>query len=202
MVDFKNSRVFPIALVVIIVIVAVAALISLARAVFFSGSSTQPLTSQEDNSREALLSSAVGRSVSMSVRGPIVADEEFRSYEIVVTPNSRSLTTYSGYIKQPISQTGLGNNIPAYENFVYSLARADLAEGTALEGDDNDTRGVCATGKLYEFTISNDNQTVERLWTTTCRDARGSLDANRDQLTQLFVKQIPDGSDAIRAEDL
>jgi len=37
--------------------------------------------------------------VSLSVRGPIVADEDFRSYEIVISPNMRELSVYEGYKK-------------------------------------------------------------------------------------------------------
>ncbi len=192
MASYRNSRIFPIALVLIIAAVAVAALISLTRAIFFNTSgSDQASVSQIDSGRQALLSTAADRSVRMTVRGPIVADEQFHSYQITVTPSSRDLTTYTGYLDSVVGNVNLGNNVPAYEQFVYSLDRANLAKGDQLTGDKNDTRGICATGQVYEFAILQSNKSVKTLWTSTCRGSKGSLDASVDQLTQLFVSQIP-----------
>lgn len=190
MATYRNSRIIPIALVLIIVAVAIAALVSLARAVFFSGSS-QSTTTQVDISKETLLSSAAENAVRMTVRGTIVADEEFRSYQISVSPTSRSLTTYTGYLDKRIDGVQLSNNIPAYEEFVFALDKANLAKGTELSGDKNDLRGICATGLIYQFEILKDNAAVKTLWTSTCKGSKGSLDANLAQLIQLFTSQIP-----------
>ncbi len=198
MANYRNSRIFPVALVLIIAAIAIAALISLTRVIFFSSPSTNQATvSQLDAGRQALLSTTADRSVRMTVRGPIVADEKFHSYQITVTPSSRSLTTYIGYLDTPVDNVNLGNNIPAYEQFVYSLDRANLAKGTELTGDKNDTRGICATGQVYEFAIMQAGKSVETLWTSTCDGSKGSLDASVDQLTQLFVSQIPGATDLI-----
>lgn len=196
MATYRNKRALPVVLVVIIVIVAVAALVSLARAVFFSGDSSS--TEEVDTSRQSLLTISEGRSVSMTVRGPIVADEQFQSYQIDVSPSSRSLTTYSGYLDAVMDQTNLGNNTAAYEQFVFALDKANLPKGKELDEDKDDVRGICATGRLYEFNIVNDGQTVKRLWTSTCRGSKGSLNANVEQLRALFLSQIPDAAKLIR----
>lgn len=197
MASYRNSRILPIALILIIVAVAIAALVSLARAVFFAGDS-QPTTSQLDVSREALLSSTADRSVRMTVRGAIVADEEFRSYRITVTPSSRTLTTFTGYLDKPISTISLANNVPAYEEFVYALDKADLIEGTELTGERNDIRGICASGLVYEFAVLQNAEPIKNLWTSTCKGSKGSLDANVEQLRGLFVSQVPDAEKPIR----
>jgi len=203
MANYRNSRIFPIALVLIIAAVAIAALVSLTRAVFFNNSTPQVVTlSQVDTNRQALLSTNADRAVRMTVRGTIVADEQFRSYQITVTPSSRTLTTYNGYLDKKVDEVALGNNIPAYEEFVYSLDRANLAKGIELSGDKNDTRGICATGQVYQFVILKADKSVEGLWTSTCRGSKGSLDANIDQLKALFVSQIPNASDLIRKINL
>jgi len=188
----RTSRIIPIALILIIVAVAIAGLVSLARAVFFSGSSSQTV-SQVDVSKEALLNTDADRSVTLTVRGNIVADEKFRSYQIVVTPNSRTLTAYTGYLDKRTDQIALSNNIPAYEEFVYALNRADLVKGTELTDDKNDRRGICAIGRVYEFGVLKANTSVKTLWTTSCKDAKGSLKATLVELTNLFIDQIPGG---------
>lgn len=190
MARYTSNRSIPVALVLIIVAVAIAALVSLTRAIFFSGNSSP--SSQTDTSQTALLNTTVTHSVRMTVRGKIVANENFVSYQITVAPGSRSLTTYSGYLESQTNQVALGNNIPAYEQFVFALDRADMVKGKELVGDKNDTRGICATGQLYEFEVLNSNKAVKTLWTSTCKGSPGSLDASVTQLTNLFTVQIPD----------
>lgn len=179
-------------LVVVVMIIAIVALVSLARAIFFSGNRSSNVSQQVDTSREALLSVAEGRSVRMTIRGPIVADETFNSYQIVVTPYSRSLATYAGYLDRQLDEIRLSNNIPAYEEFVHALDKANLALGEQFAEDKDDTRGICATGRIYEYEIINEDNVVKRLWTSTCKGSPGSLRASHDQLTNLFVVQIPD----------
>jgi len=175
----------------------------LTRAVFFKNDSSKvDTTSQVDSSRQALLNTEADRSVRMVVRGSIVADEQFRSYQITVTPSSRRLVTYTGYLDKKLDEVVLSNNIPAYEEFVFSLDRANLVKGDELSGDKNDTRGICATGQVYQFVILKNDKNVKNLWTSTCRGSKGSLDANVDQLRALFVRQIPTATDLIRKIDL
>jgi hypothetical protein len=177
MARYNSSRALPIALVLIIVAVAIAALVSLTRA-------------KTTTSQDALVSTAADRSVRMTVRGPIVADEDHKSYQITVTPSSRVLTLYSGYLNSQTNQVALGNNIPAYREFVYALNRANLVKGTELSGDANDTRGICATGRLYQFEVLKADTAVTTLWTSTCKGSSGSLDASATQLISLFTNQI------------
>ena len=197
----RNSRIVPIALILIIIAVAIAALISLGRAVFFPDASSETV-SQLDSSREALLNTTLEHSVTMTVRGPIVGDEQFRSYQVAISPNSRTLTTYTGYIDRAIDQISLANNTPAYEEFVYALNRANLVRGSELTGDKNDRRGVCSSGSVYEFAVLNAGKSVKTLWTTTCSSTKGSLNANVATLRLLFVDQIPKGQSLINKVDL
>jgi hypothetical protein len=195
MATYRTRRILPIILVIVIMIVAVAALVSLARAVFFSGNSERPAV--VDVSRDALLNTGSEHRVTMTVRGPIVADEEFNSYTISVSPNNRSVTTYRGYLDTVVEQQSLGNNTAAYEQFVYALDKANLPQGRQLEGERNDVRGVCANGRMYEFSIIRGNEPVKMLWTSTCNGSRGSLEANVEQLRGLFTAQIPDARSLI-----
>lgn len=196
MANYRTSRIIPIVLVVVIIIIAIASLVSLARVVFFSGSSTKSTT--VDVSREALLDTTVGRSVSMTVRGPIVADESFHSYKIDISSDARTIKTYTGYLNTIVDQNTLGNNVAAYDQFVHALDKADLTKGKQFEGDKNDTSGICATGKVYDFTIYNGNDAVKDLWTSTCSGSKGSLNASVTQLTNLFTNQIPGASAQIK----
>jgi hypothetical protein len=199
----NGSRIFPVILVLIIIAIAIAALVSVGRAIF-GGGGEQPSQSQTqvDTSRESLLNPAVNHSVRMTVRGPIVADENFRSYQIIASADNRSLTTYSGYLERSIDTKQLNNNVKAYEEFVYALDKAAMAKGEAFTGEKDDTRGICATGKVYEFEILDGSTTVKRLWTSTCKGSQGSLKASSKQLEALFHDQIPERKALLNKIDL
>lgn len=183
------QRIVPIVLVLIVIIVAVAALVSVGRTIF--GGSEEPVV---NNGKEALLNTSLDRSVRMTVRGPIVGDSQFHSYTITATPTTRNLTTYEGYLQSQIETSDLANNSKAYEQLVYALDRADMMEGKELEGDADDMRGVCATGRLYRYEVVQGSNVVKSLWTTTCGNAKGSLKASNQVLLRLFKAQIPDVS--------
>jgi len=195
-----RTRILPVIIVLIVIALAIAGLVAAGRAIFGGDQPTNK--AQPDISREALLNTAASRSVRMTVRGSLVADENFRSYQLSVSNNSRSLTTYSGYLAQPLATKQLGNNTISYDEFVHALDKANLAKGEAFTGDKDDTRGVCATGRVYEFEIMDGATTVKRLWTSTCKGSPGSLKASVKQLEALFLEQIPERKELLKTVDL
>lgn len=195
----NSSRILPIILVLIVVAIAIAGLVSVGRMIF-GGDQADP--TQVDVGREALLSTSTDRSVRMTVRGPIVADEQFRSYQISVNPTSRQLVTYSGYLETAIATKQYGNNVKAYEQFVHALDKANMMKGEAFEGDKDDTRGICATGNVYEFEVLRAGSSVKRLWTSTCQGSSGSFKANVEQVERLFFEQIPDAQEVLKDLDI
>lgn len=196
----NRSRIFPVILVLIVVAIAIAALVSVGRAIF--GGDDPAAQSQVDVGRDALLTISSDRSVRMTVRGAIVADENFRSYRVTVTPGNRTLTTYKGYLESSIATKRYGNNNKAYEEFVYALDKANYMKGEALTGDKDDTRGICATGQVYEYEVLEGTNVVKRLWTSTCKGSPGSFKASISQVEGLFLNQIPASKDLLKTVDL
>lgn len=186
------SRFVPILLVIVITIVAVAAVIAIGRALFGKNDSGQ--TDQNVNTGQvALLSTEEGRAVRLTVRGPIVANENFRSYSVIISPSSRDMTTYEGYLDKEINQKKLDNNVKAYMELVYALDKRKMMNGTQLTEQQNDLRGICASGKVYKFETLKDNSVVKSLWTSDCSGSKGSAQANVNEILDMFLKQIPDG---------
>lgn len=184
----NGARIFPVILVLIIIAIAIAALVSAGRAIFGGGDQAPTTT---DTSQDSLLNTTAGYSVRMTVRGPLVADENFRSYQISVSSDARNMTTYQGYLESSLETSQLSNNMAAYDEFVHALDKANLVKGQQNESDD-DTRGICATGKVYEFEVLEGSNAVKRLWTSSCKGSPGTLRASVEQLENLFQKQIPD----------
>ena len=186
------SRFVPTLLVIVITIVAVAAVIAIGRALFGKNDSGQ--TDQNVNTGQvALLSTEEGRAVRLTVRGPIVANENFRSYSVIISPSSRDMTTYEGYLDKEINQKKLDNNVKAYTELVYALDKRKMMNGTQLTEQQNDLRGICASGKVYKFETLKDNSVVKSLWTSDCSGSKGSAQANVNEILDMFLKQIPDG---------
>jgi hypothetical protein len=195
MANYRTARIIPVAFILIIVALAIAALFSMARVIFFPDAGTNSNTAKVGH--DTLISSTADCSVKMTVRGPIISEEEFRSYQITVSPNQRQLVTYQGYVETAIDRVNLSNNIPAYEEFVYALDDARMMTAPEFKGNKNDQRGVCARGYLYVFSVSNEGKLVKELWTTSCADERGSLGIKALPLTKLFNYQIPESKTII-----
>lgn len=194
----NSSRIFPIIVVLIVIAISIAALVSVGKAIF-GGNTT---TTQQDAGQKALLSTETGNSVSMTVRGPITADEDFHSYVVTVGAGERNLTTYTGYLNQQLDTKGLGNNDKAYEQFVYALNYANFMKDPALTGDKNDIRGICASGIVYQFDVLQAGVSVKQLWTSTCKGSPGSFRGSVSQISSLFLLQIPDNNQLLRTIDL
>ncbi len=186
------QRIIPVILVIIVIGLAAFALFSVGRTLFGGAGNSQESTAPAvNNGQQALTNVTADRGVRMSVRGPIVAGENFHSYTVTVKPDSRNMTTYTGYLGQEVEKSDLANDTQAYTQFVNALSRAKLMDGSPLTGDANNTDGICATGYLYMFETLQADNTVQTLWTTTCKGSLGSLKANLSQVRSLFQRQIP-----------
>jgi len=192
----NGSRFFPMLITIVIIVLIIVAIVSIGRAIFGGGSdTTDPET---DRGRTELLKIEGDHSVSLTVRGPIVADENFKSYRILISPDSRSMDVYEGYLDENERSKSLDNNAEAYEEFVYALDKANIMKGTEPADENlNDLRGVCATGFVYEYAVLVNDEPVKHLWTSTCGGSKGTLNASVSQLNDLFFEQIPDSSELV-----
>lgn len=189
----SRPRILPIIIVIVIVALVVATLVTVGRMLFSGNGDTSQEKKQTTSSviEQAVLAQDGERGVRWTVRGPIVADEKFRSYQITITPSTRTYVTYSGYLDQVIDTKTYSNNVKAYEQFVYALNKTNIAK--ARDTKDADLRGVCATnGLAYEFeTLVNDDPD-HTMWSSTCKDSQGTMTADPLQVQALFTNQIPD----------
>lgn len=185
-------RVIPIVFILIVIAVAIAAMVSVGQSMF---GGDQP--EEVNQGKRSLVNTSEDRSVRMIVRGPILADENYYSYTVTVKAASRTMTTYNGYLNRQIETKELPNSLPSYEQFVYALDRAKMMDAKEFSGDEDDIRGLCATGKLVKFETLRGTSVIKSLWTTTCRNAQGSLRTEYIALQNLFRTQIPDYSKMI-----
>lgn len=186
-----KPKIFPIIVIIIVIALIIAAIASVVRMIATNGSQTTSDSAQKtDSIRDQLLNTDATSSVRWTVRGPIVADENFRSYQIEISPSKRTYTVYQGYLDKKISEKTYENNQQAYEEFVFALDKADIDQTRTVANDD--MRGVCATaGRLYTFETISSNTMKSRIWTSTCEGSPGSMQADVSRVHALFVNQVP-----------
>ncbi len=184
----RGMRFLPLLITLVIIVVVIVVIVSIGRALLSGG--TTASTDETDATRKVLLNTDDTRSVAMIVRGPIVAQENFRSYKIEVSPSTRAMDVYRGYLDKRVRGDYLTNNEKAYAQFVNALDKANMTHERRAEVSDN-LLGICATGYVYEFELLNNGDVEKMLWTSTCSGSKGSLNASKDQLANLFLEQIP-----------
>lgn len=188
----NSTRIFPIILIVIVVVALIAGIVTVGRYLFSGNGDTDQQKSRAETAREALLKVDVDHSVRMTIRGPIVGNESFRSYQVTISPSQREYVVYKGYLEDVESRDTYGNNNAAYEELVYALDKAALtSSGKYTDEQPEDLRGVCATGRVYQYEILSDGSAKESYWTSTCKGSPGTFGASVQQVTDLFTKQIP-----------
>lgn len=189
----NSQRIFPLIIIVIVIVALIAGLVTVGRYLFGGSSNQSEEQSLAEKNQSELLTVDQDRSVIMTIRGPIVADESYRSYQVKITPKQRSYMVYKGYLSEVLSKKEYANNNQAYEQFVYALDKAAWTKaGKKSDEQASDVRGVCATGRVYEFELMNASNVLQRYWTSTCKGSPGTLGASQQQLTNLFAAQIPE----------
>lgn len=184
---YQKRSTFSLVITFIVAAIVLAGVISATRAIFFSSTQKE---ANKDVSKELLLNTSASHSVSMYVRGPIVANNQHYSFKMSVGSTARNITTYIGYEGAVLKSVNLANNQPAYEQFVYALQRAKFTNEHMLSPDKNDTKGICATGRVYYFSLNTDNQSQSTRWTTSCRGEDGSFRGQFDSVRALFYAQF------------
>lgn len=185
-----RARIILIVLVIAIIGLLVAAILGVGKNMTGTdggSESTQPAKSED---KPLLLSDIPNEKVEVVVRGPIVADEDFRSYKITISQGARTFNLYDGYKNELDKKTELYNNSEAFTQLVHALNKNGMAK--SIDGVDGDVRGICANGKLITFNVYIKGELKSSLWTSTCNGSKGNLGANASKLLNLFTAQVPD----------
>ena len=101
----ERPKVFPIIVTILVISLVVAAVASVIRMVATRQESNNTNTQQSTESfYDQVVAHNATNSVRWTVRGPIVADETFRSYQIEISPNKRTYTVYQGYLDKQLDR--------------------------------------------------------------------------------------------------
>ncbi|MDR0955928.1 MAG: hypothetical protein LBM73_02255 [Candidatus Nomurabacteria bacterium] len=163
-----------------------------------SGSSSQKTAAAAQSAGvKALTNVDKNSGLQMLVRGRITAAENQRSYSILITPSSRTLTIFRGYDGDTLKSETLTNTTAAYTQLSFALNRVGMMNERQMPDAKKDLRGICAGGKLYQFQTLNSDKTVESLFITSCDAKYGTFAGNLTGVRNLFLRQIPDAEDLL-----
>jgi len=127
-----------------------------------------------------------------SVEGPIVANENHRSYTISVSENVVSMKTYRNYGQTLIEEKSYPNTTLAYKAFLSALGNANVTavrQNTSIDADTTfEDKGVCATGRKYMVELDSSM----RRWSTSCDSKQGNAGFTMGRVASLFQRQVPD----------
>lgn len=129
----------------------------------------------------------------MTIDGPVNAVQNHKQIRITVSRDNVTYEQLQGYSGDVVQTQQYPNTEDAYATFLITLARAGYTRG-----DNNpkarDERGFCPLGDRYIFQFTQDNNDLERYWTTSCggpKTYQGPLGLT----IKLFQLQVPNYSD-------
>ncbi len=129
-----------------------------------------------------------GTYVRLTAEGPIVADENFRSYQIDIAQDHREIKIFKGYNRNLVDTKYFDNNPEAYVNFLKALSKANFTSYSKTASDDR--QGACANGRRYTYELYDQGSDVVRSWGSSCSGI-GNFTGQGTAVRSLFRTQIP-----------
>lgn len=122
---------------------------------------------------------------------PINANQTHRQLVTTVGRDNTRFEVKAGYEGDNLRSQTYSNNPTSYANFLRAL---QLAGYTLGKNDEKlqDERGFCPAGHRYIYEIIQDDQLIQRYWSTSCGNGQGSFKGRSDTVRILFQRQVPD----------
>ena len=130
--------------------------------------------------------------VSLTIDGPINAESLHQQVRITVDNTDVTYEQLKGYQGNVVNTQIFANNEDAYNAFLHALYHAGFSLGSnnpALK----DESGYCPTGDRYIFEMTQDGNTLERYWSTSCGNIK-TYEGSTSLTLTLFQAQVPNYS--------
>lgn len=134
-------------------------------------------------------------SLSWTMQGKLVGEDERKSVRVTVTKDSRKIEVLSGYDERVEKSQDYTNSQAAFAAFTRALD--GLSFGRERDVTQPDERGVCPQGYRYIYRLTDGREEQMRTWSTSCKVTDGNFggtSSNASQIAQLFKRQIGDYS--------
>ena len=173
--------------VLLIIVFAIVAIIFFGRG---NGSETRDSAAASRVTKVADYAENSSASVSWTMQGRVVGEDQFRSVRITVTPRSRTVEILNGYNQITERQQEFGSTPEAFRTFAKALDLANFGKERTVQIADE--RGVCPLGNRFIYRVSEGAREVMRSWSSSCQSTDGPFSGNPSLVGQLFKNQITD----------
>ena len=128
--------------------------------------------------------------VRLTIDGPVNANSQHNQVRVTVDNNEVTFEQIQGYSGDVVKTQGYANTQDAYLVLLRSLTLAGFNKGSNTSALKDD-RGYCPLGDRYIVEIIQNNQDIERYWTSNCGSPKTFL-GNINLTLSLFDAQVPD----------
>jgi hypothetical protein len=179
--------IFGFLVLIVSVVVTIILVISL-----FGSSGTGNNTTNVVSSYDLQESAAVDSVIIVTVTGPTVADENFRSIRYTFSKNTRTVESLKGY-KGALDKSQVLTNSP--ESYKALLGALSTAQFSKKKDSTAQLDTACATGNKYVFELTSGGKQQVSSWTSTCNQRIGTFAGDLSAVNQLVKAQFPNLSD-------
>lgn len=127
-------------------------------------------------------------SVSYTVQGRIVGEDEHRAIRITINAEERRVDILAGYGDVIQKSQTFPNTATAYETFLAALDRTGFNASRKVSV--TDPTGVCPLGNRFLYNLTSDGDKVVDTWGSSCRAGDGTFAGTQALVQQLFQAQI------------
>jgi hypothetical protein len=128
--------------------------------------------------------------VSMTIDGPINADQIHESILISVSNSTATYEQLQGYQGQVVNLQTFPDNVNSFTAFLFALERAGFTDGNKSAALQNQ-QGYCPLGDRYIFELNQNNHLLEHYWSTSCGGKNYTYLGELGATITLFQNQIP-----------
>ncbi len=128
----------------------------------------------------------------LTIQGPINANQLHQQVRITVGRDAVTFDSITGYEGQVVSSQSFINNQSAYSAFLHALNVAGFTRGDKSKALANES-GYCPLGNRYVFEFRQDDQDLQRYWSTSCGNPK-TYRGNTSLTLTLFQAQVPNYS--------
>lgn len=132
--------------------------------------------------------------VSVTTEGVINANSIHEQVKLSVDRDQTKFEHFKGYGGNVVFSQTSANTTNAYSAFLSALQKAGFTNGAK---DKINMAGYCALGNRYIFEITQDGQTIQSYWSSTCGSPETYL-GDVSRTLNLFKLQFPDYSELMQ----
>lgn len=130
-------------------------------------------------------------SVSWTMQGRLVGENEYKSVRVTVTKSKRTAEVLGGYGNRVEKSVEFANSPEAFATFTRALD--NLGFGRERTVPVADERGVCPQGNRFIYRLTDGSKEIMRTWSDTCSPKDGPFGGRTPNvIRELFRQQITD----------